>query len=143
MAEPIKNLENTTRHWTKTELDARKKAEGLVCRENIKLHRPSYIKDDKSACKFWRETVQKIKDVNLLDYADEDTLATYCCKLARVVKMRSESTPDIDTQKQILAEETALLQYATKLGLTPESRARLARKRAAAEVDPDTDLYGN
>ena len=41
--------------------------------------------------------------------------------------------------------ERNILQYAEKLGLTPSGRVRLAQKRAeaaAAEVDPDGDLYG-
>ena len=41
--------------------------------------------------------------------------------------------------------ERNLLQYAEKLGLTPSGRVRLAQKRAqaAAEPEPDDDLFGD
>lgn len=40
--------------------------------------------------------------------------------------------------------ERNILQYADKLGLTPAGRVRLAQRRAqaAAEQDPDSDLFG-
>jgi len=43
--------------------------------------------------------------------------------------------------------ERNILQYAEKLGLTPSGRVRLAQKRAqaaaAAQADPDGDLFGD
>lgn len=43
------------------------------------------------------------------------------------------------------ALDRTLLQYAEKLGLTPSGRVRLAQKRAqaAAEPEPDDDLFGD
>lgn len=46
---------------------------------------------------------------------------------------------------KLQAMERTLLQYADKLGLTPAGRVRLAQKRAqaAAEPEPDDDLFGD
>lgn len=46
---------------------------------------------------------------------------------------------------KLQAMERTLLQYADKLGLTPAGRVRLAQKRAqaAAEPEPDGDLFGD
>ena len=46
---------------------------------------------------------------------------------------------------KLQGHEKTLLSYADKLGMTPEARARLARKRAAQETarDPDDDLFGD
>lgn len=47
---------------------------------------------------------------------------------------------------KLQALERNILQYADKLGLTPAGRVRLAQKRAeqaAAQVDPDADLFGD
>lgn len=47
---------------------------------------------------------------------------------------------------KLQALDRNLLQYADKLGLTPTGRVRLAQKRAeqaAAEVEPDGDLFGD
>ena len=46
---------------------------------------------------------------------------------------------------KLQALDRTLLQYAEKLGLTPSGRVRLAQKRAqaAAELEPDSDLFGD
>ncbi len=46
---------------------------------------------------------------------------------------------------KLQALDRTLLQYAEKLGLTPSGRVRLAQKRAhaAAEPEPDNDLFGD
>lgn len=57
-----------------------------------------------------------------------------------------EAVSKLDTLNgKLQAMERTLLQYAEKLGLTPSGRVRLAQKRAqaAAEVEPDGDLFGD
>ena len=57
-----------------------------------------------------------------------------------------EAVSKLDTLTgKLQALERNLLQYAEKLGLTPSGRVRLAQKRAqaAAEPDPDGDLFGD
>lgn len=58
-----------------------------------------------------------------------------------------EAVSKLDTLNMRLQnQEKTVLQYAEKLGLTPSGRVRLAQKRAqaaAAETEPDADLYGD
>ena len=57
-----------------------------------------------------------------------------------------EAVSKLDTMTgKLQALERNLLQYAEKLGLTPSGRVRLAQKRAqaAAEPEPDDDLFGD
>lgn len=57
-----------------------------------------------------------------------------------------EAVSKLDTMTgKLQALERNLLQYAEKLGLTPAGRVRLAQKRAqaAAEPEPDDDLFGD
>lgn len=57
-----------------------------------------------------------------------------------------EAVSKLDTLTgKLQALERNLLQYAEKLGLTPSGRVRLAQKRAqaAAEPEPDDDLFGD
>lgn len=57
-----------------------------------------------------------------------------------------EAVSKLDTLTgKLQALERNILQYADKLGLTPAGRVRLAQRRAqaAAEQDPDGDLFGD
>ena len=48
----------------------------------------------------------------------------------------------IKLDSEIKGSEDAILTYASKLGLTPESRNRLAKRLAEQEdEDPDADLF--
>ena len=102
----------------------------------------------------------------LLDDLDSEMLAGYCSMLARrdqtilladqlaqrlgVADMEPEEVLEAMGKLNVLhgrlqALERTLLQYAEKLGLTPSGRVRLAQKRAqaAAEPEPDDDLFGD
>ena len=111
----------------------------------------------------------RTEDVELLEDPDIHVLEIYCSVVARISTLRREINKleqrldeDFDDadftakdwlktlqtmdslQGKVLALEKAALSYADKLGLTPSSRAHLARKRAdaAIEEDPDGDLFG-
>ena len=94
----------------------------------------------------------------LLDVLDTDALAIYCAKLARrddlqaqylAWRDRYDEDPVNATLKVMIglsdslqSVERDVLSYANKLGLTPESRARLAKRLAEQdEDDPDGDLF--
>ena len=49
----------------------------------------------------------------------------------------------LELSKELRLLEASQLNYAGKLGLTPESRVRLAQKIVPPETDPDDDLYGD
>lgn len=145
MPEPVKILGNTTRHWTNAEKARRAAAENGLRRNNARLKMPAYLKADKDAVLFWRKTLKESAELELYDNTDADTLATYCQLMSRIIALRADlaSDPrDLDLAKEIRQQEGLQKQYAAALGLTPESRARLARKRAVEEKDEADDLYG-
>ena len=102
----------------------------------------------------------------LLDDLDSEMLAGYCSMLARrdetillagrltdrlsVADMEPDDILEAMGKLNVLhgklhALDRTLLQYAEKLGLTPSGRVRLAQQRAkaAAEPEPDGDLFGD
>ena len=101
----------------------------------------------------------------ILDDLDSEMLAIYCSALSRREALNAlcrelmpamEKTSDAGNRLAMIekldglmaklqSHEKTLLSYADKLGMTPEARARLARKRATQETekDPDADLFGD
>ena len=161
MGRTAKIAENLTGHRAGDELEARAAAEAeLMPARAKKLKASKAVKQDPAALRAWRRVLKDSEDVELLDVLDADTLATYCLKLSRLEFFRDRASalrksydefPDGETLKLIdgLEEtirkaETAVLDYAGKLGLTPASRAALARKRAQAQMDSaEHDLFGD
>lgn len=117
----------------------------------------------------WRDVLKRTEEVELLEDPDIHMLEIYCSMVARIATLREEINKletrldeDLDDkeftakdwlkvlqtmdslQGKVLTLEKTALSYADKLGLTPSSRAHLARKRAdaAIEEDPDGDLFG-
>ena len=99
-----------------------------------------------------------MQGLDILDVLDTDALAIYCAKLARrddlqaqylAWRDRYDEDPVNATLKVMIglsdslqSVERDVLSYANKLGLTPESRARLAKRLAEQdEDDPDGDLF--
>ena len=81
-----------------------------------------------------------------------DSLHTLCRTLMAEMEQteapgeRLELVNKLDTiLSKLQAHEKILLSFADKLGMTPEARVRLARRRAAqaVQLDPDGDLFGD
>lgn len=140
------------RHWTKDEVERRKAAaQKLKRKEPVKLKMPVWLDDE--ARQVWRKTLKDMAGFEILDNVDVNTLAVYCDAVARykeaTLKIREHgyvTTNDNGTENVSPYVKTAqsyarlILQYADKLGLSPHSRARLAKK-IAEEVDPNADLF--
>ena len=123
-----------------------------------KIKRPKLLKDDKAAAANWTRILKTMEGLDILDALDADTLGIYCAKLARRDELqeiymqrrkayaeeqdRAQLKDMLALNEDLRAIERELLNYAGKLGLTPESRARLARRMAEQEDgDPDADLF--
>lgn len=130
------------KHWTKAEVERRKAAAQLVSRQKPRAPKPpAWIKrgkvvNDPEVYAIWQKVVRDAKELDLLDTLDANTLATYC-------KLEVEKERAIQAGNVALFDRLAKtsLSYAKALGLTPEARARLAKKRADEEVDPNADLF--
>lgn len=157
MATGVKTVANMAKHLTKGEIEAREAAEAAVLPAR-KIKKPKLIAADKAAAKHWTRILKDMEGLEILDVLDTDALAIYCAKLARrddiqekYLQVRELYREDSNTgtlrtmtdlSGELQSVEKDLLAYASKLGLTPESRARLARKIAEQEAaDPDDDLF--
>ena len=162
----VKSNDNLSWHRTKKEIQARVEAEADFLPDRpARLPVPKSLKGDPSAQKYWKSIVERMDGLAILDDLDAEMLAIYVSSLSRRDKLQQEcrtmmdralKTEDPEARLELLdkldgligrvqSHEKTLLSYADKLGMTPEARVRLARKRAAqaAEVDPDDDLFGD
>ncbi len=157
MPTPVKTVSNMTKHLTREEIEARSAVEGTVL-PGRKPKKPKLITQDKAAGRHWARILKDMDGLDILDVLDADALGIYCAKLARrddlqawYLELRElyNSEPNLSKLKDMAAlsaelqsVERELLAYASKLGLTPESRARLAKRMAEQEQDdPDGDLF--
>lgn len=141
------------KHWTKDEVERRTAAaQKLQRKKKVNLKMPDWL--DEAAQKVWKKTVKDMKGFDILDKVDEDVLATYCDAVARyqeTTRMISErgyttynAAGSLTTAPWVKAQQSyarIMMQYADKLGLNANSRARLAKKIADAEEDPNADLF--
>lgn len=141
------------KHWTKKEVEARQQAATKLTREKKKtLKMPSWLDDEAKAV--WKKTLRDVSEFDILDKVDEDVLAAYCDAVARhkelseiirekgyTIHNASGSLVEAPWVKTQLSYARLIVQYSDKLGLNANSRARLARKIAQDEGDPNADLF--
>ena len=141
------------KHWTKKEVESRKNAAAKVTRKkkaNLKM--PVWLDDE--ARSVWKKTIRDMKEFDVLDKVDEDVLAAYCDAVARhkelsemirtkgyTVYNAAGSLVEAPWVKSQLSYARLIVQYSDKLGLNANARARLARKIAQEEADPNADLF--
>ncbi len=161
MPTPVKSLDNMSKHLTKAEIDARSALESAAMPSRTPK-KPKLIIQDKAAGKHWSRILKAMDGLEIIDVLDTDVLAIYCAKLSRrdelqaeYLQQRERLTQESDSSTRITiiklvislsselqSIERDLLAYASKLGLTPESRVRLAKRMAEQEeYDPDGDLF--
>lgn len=141
------------KHWTKKEVETRKRAAAKVQRKRSRpLKMPPWL--DEEAQAVWRKTLKDMREFEILDKVDEDVLATYCDAVARhkelsgmirdkgyTVYNAAGSEVEAPWVKTQLSYARVMMQYADKLGLNANSRARLAKKLADEETDENADLF--
>lgn len=141
------------KHWTAEEVAKRGAAAKKFERAKpIKLKMPDWIDDE--AKKVWKRTIKSMEGFDILDKVDEDSLATYCDAVARhketalMIKEKgyvvynsvgTEQTAPWVTANQSYAR--LMMQYADKLGLNANARARLAKKMADEGDDKNGELF--
>lgn len=158
MPTKTKTLDNMSKHLTAEEISARQEAEAAVMPTRAISKRPKYIRAKSREQKIWDKVLAGMAGYDILDLLDADTLGLYCSKLARwetieeqytVLRERIQRGDILVGDLKLLAAlsselqslEAGILTYATKLGLTPDGRARLARKLAEQEPGADDDLF--
>ena len=120
----VKRSENLEKHQTKAELQARQAAEAAILPDRAGSPKPPRTLNKYPAAKrYWKSILERMEGLAILELVNK--LDTILSKLQ--------------------AHEKILLSFADKLGMTPEARVRLARRRAAqaVQLDPDGDLFGD
>jgi len=152
MPTPIESADQMTigagaggKHWTRAEVESRQAAADGLKRKWVSLRVPDWLGED--AKKVWASTRRKLQGIELLDNLDTEMLAIYC---DAVVHYRNASKM-LHDPKHITAEEEVksaqawariVSAYAEKLGLSPNARARLAKKKAEKIQDNFGDTFG-
>ena len=141
------------KHWTKKEVENRTAAaQKLKSKTQAKMKMPIWL--DEEARRVWKKTLKEMAEFDLLEKVDEEGLAIYCDSIARhqeaSLKVREEGFVTINAQgtetvspnvKAAQSYARQALQYSDKYGLNANSRARLAKKMAEKEDDPNADLF--
>jgi P27 family predicted phage terminase small subunit len=147
MPTPPKRSQNMRKHLTKAERESRKRAEaGMQHGKQTRLRVPGWLTEE--AREVWRDTIRGMRGMDLLDKSDAGMLGIYCDVTARFRK-ESKALDDKENLNILPAAKAEMLrsaqswarlaaQYAEKLGLTPNGKARLAKKRA--EDKPKDEL---
>lgn len=141
------------KNWTKKEVESREEAAKKFTRKKTKKMKiPEWLDDP--ARKVWRKTVKDMEEFGVLDKVDEDVLGIYCDAVSKV--QEANRLIDIhgytETNKSGVQVPNAYVQmsqryagialsYSNKLGLNAESRARLAKRSADGEADPNANLF--
>jgi P27 family predicted phage terminase small subunit len=160
MVNPVINFEHMRvgrkgggKNWTKKEVEARTAAAQKFERKKVrKLKIPDWLDD--AARKVWRKTVKDMEEFEVLDKVDEDVLGIYCDAVAKVQEANrlidihgytetNKSGVQVPSAYVQMSQRYAgiALQYSNKLGLNAESRARLAKRQAEPDGDPNDSLF--
>lgn len=148
-----KKVENLKGHLSNEELEERERQEGAFRREKVEIRMPESLSNDIIAQRIWAQTLSDAETFGIFDNLDSETLGSYCSIGSRIETLRQKyksalnghrkNADVLELSKELRLLEALQLNYAGKLGLTPESRVRLAQKLVPPETDPDDDLYGD
>lgn len=130
------------KHWTEKEVKAREAAAKKFQRKKKKNLKPPIWMCDEGK-KVWRKTVKDMEDFEILDTVDEEVLALYCDQVVKLRELNftiaNEGFTTVNTKGDVVptaavkmaqSYQRSILQYAGRLGITAEARARLAKKMA-------------
>lgn len=141
------------KHWTAKEVKARQEAaEKTIRKTKIKLKMPERLREEEKLV--WTKTIKEMSGFDILDNVDAEQLAIYC----ETVVKRNGASEILHKEGMIIntafgikehpcikieqSYSRLILQYAERLGLTPNGRARLAKKEANGKVkDKNGDLF--
>lgn len=148
-----KKAGNIQGHLSAEELEERARKENALRRENVEIRMPESLSNDIIGQQIWAQTLNDADTFGIFDNLDSETLGSYCSIVSRITSLRKKyisalnghrkNADVLELSKELRLLEASQLNYAGKLGLTPESRVRLAQKLVPPETDPDDDLYGD
>jgi phage terminase small subunit len=105
--------------------------------EPVTLTPPDWLLADLAALAVWQQIMKDAGGFEeLLDNLDSRALATFC----KLCALEDQAVRANDAE-QIAKLARVRLPYAEKLGLTPVSRARLAKKKTDKKDDPNAKFF--
>lgn len=147
-----KSVQNLTGHITNKEKERRRKNEERFKRDDILIQLPEYLNDDTEGQRIWCQVLNDSENFGIFDNLDRETLGSYCSITSRIIDLRKKymtavrghraNAAVLEISKELRMLEAQQLAYAGKMGLTPESRARLAQKATEEDEEDGADLYG-
>ena len=147
-----KKVANLSGHLTSAEREERENKENKFKRKEVLLQLPDYLDGDFIGQQIWCQVLNDAEEFEIFDNLDRETLGSYCSVTSRIISLRKKymsavkghrkNSDILDISKELRLLESLQLTYAGKLGLTPESRVRLAQVVVPPEDDPNDDLYG-
>lgn len=147
-----KALSNIVGHLTNDEKERRENNEKKFRRDEVLMQVPEYLEDDEEGKRVWIQVLTDAEDFGIFDNLDCETLGTYCSITSRIIYLRRKylgairghrkNDEILEYSKEMRMLEAQQLSFAGKLGLTPESRARLAQRVVPEEEDVGGGLYG-
>ena len=148
-----KRVESTKKHLTNAEKERREEGEKAFVREGeVLMQLPEYLNEDPEGQRVCCQVLADAEEFGIFDNLDAETLGTYCSVTSRIITLRKKyrscvnghrKTSDmLDISKELRLLEGEQLSYASKMGLTPESRIRLAQKNLGQDGDEEDDFYG-
>jgi P27 family predicted phage terminase small subunit len=150
------------KHWTQKEVTARKEAAAGMQRSRVRLRPPDWLMLDPLTADVWKRTIRRLKGFVIMDDLDSDSLAVYCQAVAGFESLAKNPVPppvksgdpEVDWDRQMTYRAAVanrdeemrkwsrtIVTYAEKLGLTPNGRARLARRKAVEKEDPNGHFF--
>lgn len=148
-----KKVANLAGHLTASEREERENKENKFKRKEVLMQLPDYLDGDFVGQQIWIQVLNDAEEFEIFDNLDRETLGSYCSVTSRIISLRKKymsavkghrkNSDILDISKELRLLESLQLTYAGKLGLTPESRLRLAQiATPEPEDDPNDDLYG-
>ena len=151
----IKSLGNMSGHLTNQEKQRREQGQKRFSRKNrddVLSQIPDYLEGDEVGQQVWCQTLFDAEELKIFDELDREVLGSFCCITSRIVDLRRKyrsavnghrkNSDVLDIAKEIRMLEAQQLTFASKMGLTPESRVRLAQLYTGDEEEEGDDLYG-
>jgi len=131
------------KHLTNAEKDARVGAEaGLERNKRVYLKAPKWLSAEAKAV--FDRTKAQLRELGILDSIDAEPLAMYADAVVKYRTMAKAMDPeDTKAMAAMQAWSRLALSYAEKLGISPQARARLAKKRAEQQAPDDLEQLLN
>ena len=143
MARPAKDVDVSNKHFTKEEVEARKKAQEKINGQADKIKPPNYLNRNQKA--IFRFIVEEMEACGLLCNLDNYILVECCCAIdgMQAIQKKLNEDPEAINDRNLINTKkdytNIFFRCCNELCLSPQSRAKMAisiAQKMAQEEDP-------